>query len=534
MTARAMDERDLYEHHLYASGRDDAGREQARGKAWQILLAALVMGVTGDFLLRDGMWRLGLTLWTTLLAIVAVVLDKQANRERQGLLFLTVAATLGFVWRDAEFIRVIDLLSALCVGALLLWRGRGESVAQLTVLEAIRAAMLAVLQTIGGAPRVAQQALAERGSAPNRAARVRAVAIGTVLAIPPLFIVAGLLAESDAIFEGVLDTIGRLLAIDGAEHLMLIVVLTWITAGWLRAALGSVVRTPFADIGSPGLPFLSVAIGLYALVALLALFLGTQARVLFGGEAFLMATKGLTLATYARSGFFQLVVAAAVVLATLVAAEWTLATDDADGRRRFRLAGTLLIAEVAALLVSAAARFSLYLREFGLSVDRLLACAGIVWVGATLLTFAFTTLRGRTARFAPVTVLVTIGWVVLLNAVNLEALVVRVNIDRAARGESFDAAYHATLSADALPALVDGARRLPAPHCQALDAALRTAWAADFPPQAPAGDWRAWSRPRARAAEWFAAGAVTCSAPGANTAVAEPMAVSPTVGRPSE
>lgn len=517
MTARMMDDGDVL-----PLGSDDSADQHAPRPAWQILVAALAMGVTGDLLLREGMWRLGLTLWTTLLAIMAVLLSERANRERYWLLGLTAAATVGFVWRDAEFIRVIDLLSALCMGALLLWRGRGESVWHLTVLEAMRAAMLAVLQSIGGAPRLAQQALADRGSAPTRAARLRAIAMGTVLAIPPLFIVTGLLADSDAVFEGVLDSLGRLLAIDGAEHLLLIVILTWITAGWLRAALGSVVRTPFADIGSPGLPFLSVAIGLYALVALLALFLGTQARVLFGGEAFLMATKGLTLATYARSGFFQLVVAAGVVLATLVVAEWTLADDDVAGRRRFRLAGVLLIVEVAALLVSAAARFSLYLREFGLSVDRLLACAGIVWVGATLLTFAFTTLRGCTARFAPVTVLVTIGWVVLLNAVNLEAIVARVNIDRAARGALFDAEYHATLSADALPALVDGAARLPSPYCRALDAALRAAWVTDLPPQAPAGDWRAWSLPRARAAEWYEAGAVTCPASVANAAVPAP------------
>jgi Domain of unknown function (DUF4173) len=501
--------------------RSDNRSDEARLPVRSILIAALVLGVAGDVLLRDGMFRLGLTLWTTLLAGSAVILGDRANPERLWLLFGTAAATLGFVWRDAEFIRMIDLLSALCMGALLLWRGRGVSMAHLTVLETMRAAMLAVVQTIGGAPRLAQQGLANRDGSPTRARRLKAIAAGTVLAIPPVFIVAGLLAESDAVFEGVLDTIGRLLAIDGAGHLLLIVVLTWITTGWLRAALGSVIRTPFAEIGSPGLPFLSVGIGLYGLVSLLALFLGTQARVLFGGEAFLMATEGLTLATYARSGFFQLVVAAGVVLATLVAAEWTLATDDVAGRRRFRVAGMLLIVEVAALLVSAAVRFSLYLREFGVSVDRLVACAGIVWVGATLLTFAFTTLRGRTARFAPVTLLVTIGWVALLNGVNLEAVVARVNIERGARGLLFDAEYHASLSADALPALVDGAARLPAPYCRALDAAMRAAWVTDFAPQAPAGDWRAWSLPQARAAAWVAAGAVTCPASVANAAEPE-------------
>ena len=60
---------------------------------------------------------------------------------------------------------------------------------------------------------------------------------------------------------------------------------------------------------SPSIAFTSVSVALYGLVVLLALFLGTQARVLFGGAAYLEATAGLTVAEYARAGFFQLVVA---------------------------------------------------------------------------------------------------------------------------------------------------------------------------------------------------------------------------------
>jgi len=64
-------------------------------------------------------------------------------------------------------------------------------------------------------------------------------------------------------------------------------------------------RVPVSKVRSPGLPFLSVGVGLYALIALLVLFLATQAACC-SGRAFLLATQGLTVAAYAREGFFSL------------------------------------------------------------------------------------------------------------------------------------------------------------------------------------------------------------------------------------
>ena len=160
--------------------------------------------------------------------------------------------------------------------------------------------------------------------------------IGCVLAVPPFAIVMALLASSDAVFDGMLERFATTIAFDGIRHLFIAVLLAWIAAGWLRAALGDAVGESLLTVRSPGLPFPTVAVALYALIALLLLFVATQARVLFGGAEFLRVTEGLTVATYAREGFFQLVLAAGVVLGTLVMAEWLLATDDAAGRRHFR------------------------------------------------------------------------------------------------------------------------------------------------------------------------------------------------------
>ncbi len=485
-----------------------------RADARKLIAAALVLGIAGDALLRGGMWRLGLVLWLAGLVACAVGFGGRATTERNLLLGGTLLAALGLIWRDAPMLYAVDMLSVACTGALIVWLGSGESLGNLTVIESIRAAVLAVVNALGGAAGVLRQSMGHGDSAPVSTGRARALAIGAVLALPPFFIVTSLLAESDVVFNGVLERITAFLANDALQHTLVALLLTWLTAGWLRAALGNTVRGVVPQVQTPSIPFLSVSVGLYALIAVIVLFVGTQARVLFGGEAFLRETAGLTVATYAREGFFQLVVAAGVVLGTLIIAEWLLDSADIRGRRRYQVAGSLLLLLVSALLASAIARIWLYVGEFGLSIDRAFACAVMVWVVAALAVFAATTLRGRANRFAPVTLLATVIWVALLNIVNLEAMVVRVNVARVERGESFDVAYHATLSADALPALIAAAPRLAPTDCQGLNDALTKSWTERLAhPETGGKDWRSSSLPLVRAWAWHEAGAPMCKAP---------------------
>ena len=139
-------------------------------------------------------------------------------------------------------------------------------------------------------------------------------------------------------------------------------------------------------------------------------------------------------------------------------------------------------------------RIWLYVGEFGLSIDRALASTAILLVAAALVAFAATTLRGRSAQFAPVALCCIVGWVVLLNVVNLEARVVDVNMNRAAHGQSFDTKYHAELSADALPALRRGAPGLSAADCRKLEVELKEVWRKRL--AGDARDWRSWNVPR--------------------------------------
>lgn len=477
------------------------------------LLAALALGAGGDLLLRGSDGRLGLTLWVLLLVGTALALMDHADRERRLLLLGVGAAAFGLTWRDAELLQAIDLLSLLCMGALVIWHGSGKRIGELTVVQAVRAAVLGLLTTLGGAPSALRDGLDAAGGSRTTGRTVRALAVGAVLAVPPLFVVMTLLRNSDRVFGSFIRSAMEFLSFSATEHVLLALLLAWFAAGWLRAARGEPTGLRVPDVASPGVPFLTVSVGLLGLVALLALFLGTQTRVLFGGAEYLRATADLTVAEYARDGFFEMVAASGIVLGTLVAAEWLLSAEDGPGRTRFGAVGTVLVAEVGLLLGSAVVRMGLYVREFGLSVDRAFAFAVMVLVSAALVTVAATTVRGRAARFAPAMLAATIGWVMLLDLANLEGIVVRVNAARAAAGAPFDARYHAALSADALPVLRAQAARLPADACASLAREMRAHWDARLA-RLDGADWRRANLPLMRAMDWWAeVGRLECARP---------------------
>jgi hypothetical protein len=113
-----------------------------------------------------------------------------------------------------------------------------------------------------------------------------------------------------------------------------------------------------------------------------------------------------------------------------------------------------------------------------------------VWVGVALGWFGWTVLRGRRARFGVGLLLLSAGWIAALNVMNPEAVVVRINLVRALEGHPFDAEYHATLSADAVPALVRAAERLPSATCADLMHRIGPRWVEHLRGD---HDWRSWT-----------------------------------------
>src|SRR5699024_9080346 len=126
---------------------------------------------------------------------------------------------------------------------------------------------------------------------------------------------------------------------------------------------GLALRARLRDLGV-GVREVTVALGLVD--ALLDGFGALQLRWLFGGAGALQAA-GVTVAEYARSGFFELAAVAALALPLLLVAHGVVgeaapsAGSPRRGHRAFAIAAGLLVALVLVLLLSAADRMRLYL-----------------------------------------------------------------------------------------------------------------------------------------------------------------------------
>jgi hypothetical protein len=251
---------------------------------------------------------------------------------------------------------------------------------------------------------------------------------------------------------------------------------------------------PRPRVLSLGIVEVGIVLGLLDLLFLT--FVVIQVRYLFGGAGRVVATAGLTYAEYARHGFFELVTVTALALPLLLIAHWLLRAETRAHRRLFKALAGIMVVLLFVVVASALQRMYLYQHEFGLTELRLYTTVFMVWISAVLLWFVLTVLRARREHFAFGALIAGFAAIFAINAVNPDALIASTNIHRMEEGKRFDAYYLTTLSADAVPVLVEslpeiGDNRLWKDF--AVEQAVVDRWDSREP------DWRTWNLGRSRA-----------------------------------
>lgn len=468
--------------------------------AVNVLAVALPLGVFGDVALRGMPWGLNVSLCVLALVGAGALLVSTgtvtAGRDAHWLALLALSLGFSYARRDSDMLAFCNLVAIACTFAWAAAALRGANLRTFTVRDHVHAvAETAVNSWFGVLPLIARDIPWTDLPVPGRR-RLVSVAVGLVLAIPLVAVFGALFAGADPVFGAL--TAGALRIDPGVvmSHGILTGVWGSIAAGALAYAVLPAPRQPLRLPRLPDAPrldLLSVAVPLALVEALFLLFVLIELRYFFGGAERVAAISGLTFAEYARSGFFELLAAAGLVLPCLLAADRALREASARERRLFRwLAGGLLVL-VGVIVISALERMRLYVRAYGLSEIRLYAIAAMGYVTFVSAWFAATVMRERRERFsfgAMVGAYVVLGG---LNLANPDALIVRTNLDRGGVEQPFDARYAASLGADAIPTLVaawpalDAATRCDVTH------ALLLRWR-NFPHT----DWRSWNWARAR------------------------------------
>jgi len=466
-----------------------------------VIVMALVLGVGWDALLRATPWGINVGLWMVLLLAGGVGLARwqriSVAGDGEGLIAPVLFFAAAFAWRDSATLHMINGVAVIGLLALAFLHYRSGQIRVAEVTEYAASVGHVLGQALGGSATLLTADINwQEIPHAHWSGTARAIGRGALFSLPLLWIFGTLLTSADAAFEQLATSVFRWLFADYFTHMLVIVFIAWPVGGLLRQLLLAPEWQPparkSAETWSLGIIEVAVVLGL--LNALFLAFVCVQFRYFFGGLGLVASAPGLTLAEYARRGFFELVTVAALVLPLLLVVHSLLRKEHTVHEHIFRaLAGTL-IALLFVIMISALQRMWLYQSQYGLTELRFYTTAFMGWLAIVFVWFAVTVLHGQRERFAFGMLVSGIAVAALLNVVNPDALIARTNVYREGAVSSLDCDYVTSLSADAVPTLVVALPTLSEEKRQAVIARLLLHWS---PPTTY--DWRTWNWSRSQA-----------------------------------
>jgi hypothetical protein len=284
---------------------------------------------------------------------------------------------------------------------------------------------------------------------------------GVLIAIPLLLVFGALLASADLIFRTRLTNLFSWFTVENFAELIFRTIYICILAYFLAGAyIHALTRSTEKKVLSPDKAFLSPFLGhveaftVLGLINLLFLgFIIIQFRYFFAGETNI-TLEGFTYAEYARRGFFELVAVSIISLGLYYTLNMVTVRSERKVKRLFSILGTLLMLQVACMLLSAFQRLSLYEAAYGFTTLRTITHVFMIWLGVLLAAAVLMEIFNQFRRLALVLFLVLFGFTLTLNLLNVDQFIAQRNIEHAIAGNPLDASYLVhQLSDDGIPTL---------------------------------------------------------------------------------
>jgi hypothetical protein len=417
----------------------DARHAAKRARVSRVALA-LVVAALLDVTTFEGVGTLAGALLVVASAIGIIATRRASSRDSVVLAAFAVVLGGFLVLRAAPWLNAIDATGAglaLVGAAILTNRGGAFDVGPAALQKMLRQSSLEVARRAFGVVGWGRTTVAAVVPAEGAG-----VVRGMAIAVPVTGALVALLASADTVFAHLLQLNAPTGAL--AHHG---VALAFGAGGMLALASGAdYAPVSVAPPRSPRGRRTEAYIVLAAVDVVLALFATTQLVAALGGANAVVRSAGVSYAEYARSGFFQLVAAASLMLAVV-----GFARALARPSRGLILLSLLAIGLTLMVVGVAAERMRLYQDAYGLTVLRLAVLWSILWIAIALVLVGAAIVRVRARRHWLTGALATATAVVLvaLNISNPEAIIARTNLDRARHGAQIDRAYLAGLSADA-------------------------------------------------------------------------------------
>lgn len=281
-----------------------------------------------------------------------------------------------------------------------------------------------------------------------RTRRLSHIASGIALAAPVVVGIGALLATGDEAFSELLSGVTD----SGiASHLGLLAIGGFVGFSLLRStALDD--AAPLSDSTRKLGPIESITV-LWSLGALYTLFAAAQVVASFSNLGEVLESPVAT-RVWVHDGFFRLMWASAITLATLFTIDHVARVEDRRQRRWYRSSVVGVVALTLVAVAVAVFRIAQYSHTFGLTMLRLYSMWFAGWIGVVFVLFSISTWGiGARRRWFPSSVVIA-SLVVLftVNLTNPERMVAEYNLDRAPQT---DLGHLARLSDDGIAVLAD-------------------------------------------------------------------------------
>lgn len=459
-----------------------------------VMAGGLISGLLADLLLRSTPWGLNILLWVIAFIAIAACLSRHYDYHLpRHVIYLALPALFlagCFVWRDSDTLKIINGVALCSLFSLAAQRRTSVNL----VVGRISEYTVGLVQEWLAAPFTWLQSskigfLFLNNSATGIVGTPLAVIRGILISIPLLLLFGTLFARADASFE---QMVANLLAFDlSAIYSMLLwlPVCTLIGGGILLRIMLERECSDFSfDRSGVTMGMIETGIVLGVLNLLFFGFIVSQLGYFFGGSTVLVNTQGLSAATYARRGFFELSAVSLLVLPLLLTLHWVLHEESARFVRLFKVLSGSLVMMLFVIMASAMHRMYLYQHNFGLTELRLYTSSFMVWLALVFVWFLKTVLFDKRERFTFGALASGFIIIALLDFANPDALIVRMNTARSADNSVIDTNYLATLSSDAVPALIGALPKLDDSGRRMIISTLK--WRMK---SIQAMDWRSWN-----------------------------------------
>ena len=459
-------------------------------------LITILLGWSFDFLFWGKPLGINFVLFVTLCLATGMLLlrgDGLRLSPRAGLLLLPIAflSTLTLLRLEplTIFLSVSMVLFLMGVFALTYLSGEWLRYSLLDYILGylnLFGSMIARPLTFAAATRRLPSGESSQGAKPG--ARILPIARGIAFALPVIAIFASLLSAADPIFAKRLEGLIDLFRIDNLPEYIFrfayILSFAYALAGtFLHAAQKSDEEVQEKTWVTPFLGFTESTIVLGSVAILFVAFVIVQFQYFFGGQTNI-GLEGYTYSEYARRGFGELALVAFFSLLLLLGLGAITRRESESQRRTFSGLAVGLVGLLIVMLVAALQRLVLYEAAYGFSRLRTYTHLFMIWLGLLLIAVVILEVLRRERVVGLAIILTSLGFIVSLNLLNVDAFIVRQNVQREirsatdkefARGRAdLDAQYFLDLSDDAIPPLVSAfqSESLPASVKGKIGAAL--------------------------------------------------------------